>query len=274
MSDEQNLTLAAHTVLHTKHARLKAQISHNLYHAFHEGFVGPVYKNIHIERPGRPQKPELLHPKDMPRRTAGHSIQNRISLLHALAHIELNAIDLAWDMIARFGIYQETRMPDDFFTDWLQIAYEESKHFLMLDDRLREMGAHYGALPAHDGLWESALDTAHDFAARLAIVPMVLEARGLDVTPTMIKGMKRNGDEVSASLLQIIHDEEIHHVKNGKKWFDWVAQEQGKKDPDLYWQSLVDQYFKGSLKPPFNIPSRDKANFPRDWYEPIALNKK
>lgn len=270
MPCERNLSWAAKTVLFTKNARLKAQISQQFYHDFHNGFVDETTHNSHIERPARPDKPELLHPRDMPRRTSGHGLKNRISLLHALAHIELNAIDLAWDMIARFAFYEETKMPNDFFIDWLQIAYEESKHFLMLDNRLREFGSQYGDLPAHDGLWESALDTANNVAARLAIVPMVLEARGLDVTPSMIEGMKRNSDETSASLLQIIHDEEIHHVKNGKKWFEWIAQKQGQNNPDLYWQNLVDQYFKGSLKPPFNIPSRNKADFPRDWYEPIA----
>ncbi len=270
MDCKSTLTWAAHTALHTKNARLKAIITQSFYDLYHQGAIGLASHNISTERPARPNKPELLHPKDMPRRTSGHSEKNRASLLHALAHIELNAIDLSWDMIARFAFYQDTKMPKEFFDDWLQIAYEEAKHFLLLDNRLNDLGYCYGDFPAHDGLWESAINTADNFAARLAIVPMVLEARGLDVTPSMIEGMRRNDDLTSADILQIIHDEEIHHVKNGKKWFEWVAEKEKQINPDVYWQSLVNDYFKGQLKPPFNIPSRDKANFPQDWYEPIA----
>ena len=173
-------------------------------------------------RPARPDKPELLMPRDMPKRKKSGTDKNKIALLHALSHIELNAIDLAWDIIARFSGYysaDDFTLPTEFYTDWLKVADDEAKHFLMLSDRLSNFNARYGDLPAHDGLWESAEKTAHDFAARLAIVPMVLEARGLDVTPHMIELMISQGDQKTANLLQIIHDDEITHVAAGTVWF-------------------------------------------------------
>jgi uncharacterized ferritin-like protein (DUF455 family) len=139
----------------------------------------------------------------------------------------------------------------------------------MLEERLNDLGATYGDLPAHDGLWESSIKTAHDFAARLAIVPMVLEARGLDVTPGMIDMMEKQGDKKTASMLKIIHDDEITHVRAGTVWFEaWCNHK--KLDIESHWQSLVRKYFNGTLKPPFNHPSRGKAGMIRDWYEPLA----
>lgn len=265
------LTRAAITALSTHNACLKAWVTRSFAQKWRTGELDGIGEPAFITRPARPSKPALLSPADMPRRTAGHSVQNRIALLHALAHIELNAVDLAWDMIARFTLFEGTEMPHDYFDDWVQIADEEAKHFLMLDTRLRELGGFYGELPAHDGLWESAHNTRDNFAARLAVVPMVFEARGLDVTPNMISRLQGNGDHESARILQIIHDEEITHVKNGKKWFEWVADKQDKTDAEKYWQDLVEDYFKGTLKRPFNVDSRNRANFPQDWYEPLAV---
>ena len=265
------LTQAAITVLNTRNARLKAWVSRAFADQWRSGTIHEIGAAHAVSRPARPEKPALLNPANMPRRTPGHSVQNRIALLHALAHIELNAVDLAWDMIVRFTCFDTAEMPRDYFDDWVQIADEEAKHFLLLDERLRELGGCYGDLPAHDGLWESAHDTRDDFAARLAVVPMVLEARGLDVTPGMISRLKGNGDLESARILKIIHDEEITHVKNGKKWFEWVADKQGETDAEAYWQDLVESYFKGKLKRPFNVDSRNRANFPQDWYEPLAV---
>ncbi|HWA46953.1 MAG TPA: ferritin-like domain-containing protein, partial [Dongiaceae bacterium] len=129
-------------------------------------------------RPARPERPNLLPPREMPKRKAGGSAEKRIALLHALAHIELNAIDLAWDIIARFAT---AATPREFLEDWIKVGEEEAIHFSMLEARLKELGAAYGDLPAHDGLWQAAEETAHDLLSRLAIVPLVLEARGLDV---------------------------------------------------------------------------------------------
>jgi len=228
------------------------------------------------DRPARPKKPELRSPLDMPRRGKAGSQKGKIALLHALAHIELNAIDLAWDVMARFAALSEDNaaadsfsLPRAFFDDWCGVATDEAKHFLLLSQRLQELGAAYGDLPAHDGLWEAAAKTAHDFAARLAIVPMVLEARGLDVTPGMIGAMKKQNDQKTATILQTIHDEEITHVRAGTVWFEsWCAYHG--KDIETTWQDLVRQYFNGVLKRPFNDDSREKAGLLRDWYEPLA----
>ena len=136
----------------------------------------------HPGRPGRPGTPELVSPKKLKRRSV-HTEEGRIVLIHALAHIELNAIDLALDIVARFA---REKMPQSFFDGWMTVALEEAKHFGLLSRRLGELGSHYGALPAHDGLWQAVEETAHDLSARLAVVPLILEARGLDVTPSMI----------------------------------------------------------------------------------------
>ena len=223
------------------------------------------------DRPARPEKPELKPPTDMPKRGKGGSQDNKIALLHALAHIELNAIDLAWDIIARFSPLQEGdefTLPNDFYLDWLKVADDEAKHFLLLETRLNDFYATYGDLPAHDGLWESAEKTAHDLPARLAVVPMVLEARGLDVTPGMIKNMRNQNDDVTANLLQVIHDDEITHVYAGTKWFKaWCDYHD--LDQKQHWRALVAQYFTGTLKPPFNHPSREQAGLLRHWYDPL-----
>lgn len=266
----QSFMSLAHDVLLTANATEKAEKSREAAHVWRTGAITVMGEPLTIERPARPSKPELLSPAHMPKRTAGHHIQNRINLLHALAHIELNAIDLAWDIMARFCVYKGNPMPKEFFDDWVQVADEEAKHFLLVENRLNELGAAYGDLPAHDGLWESAERTKDNLAARLAVVPMVLEARGLDVTPNMIKNLAANGDTESSRILQIIHDEEIGHVAFGKRWFEYIAGLEN-KEPQSYWQDLVGQYFKGNLHKPFNTISRDKANFPQCWYEPLAV---
>ncbi|UTW53851.1 ferritin-like domain-containing protein [Kordiimonas sp. SCSIO 12610] len=216
-------------------------------------------------RPQRPEKPELLDPNQMPRRRKAGNIENRKALLHAVAHIELNAIDLAFDIVARFG----KQMPRDFTDDWIQVGDDEARHFSMLGDRLNALDCKYGDLPAHDGLWQSAEVTRHDISARLAIVPMVLEARGLDVTPAMIDRFERFGDSESAKTLKIIYEEEVSHVAAGTKWFSYLAEKAGHNTEDCF-QSLVKQYFKGQLKRPFNHPARLEAGMVPSFYEPLA----
>ncbi len=228
-------------------------------------------------RPARPDKPELLTPDKMPKRRKAGSVKSKIALLHALAHIELNAIDLSWDIIARFATLSDQNetadgaftLPRAFYDDWAKVADDEAKHFLMLSERLDDLGAAYGDLPAHDGLWESAEKTAEDFAARLAIVPMVLEARGLDVTPGMIELMTAQGDTKTAEFFQIIHDDEVTHVRAGTTWFEKWCEHYG-HDIEGYFQELVKTYFRTNLKRPFNHPSREEAGMIRDWYEPLA----
>ena len=217
-------------------------------------------------RPARPPHPVLRPPRDMPRRRNFGTPAGRIALLHALAHIELNAIDLAWDLVARFS---DSGLPRSFFDDWLGVAAEEAEHFALLGARLSGLGSAYGALPAHDGLWEAASATAHDLIARLAVVPLVLEARGLDVTPEMILRLERAGDAESAAVLARIYQDEIGHVAVGVRWFDRLCRERG-LDPRATFQDRVRRYFTGALKPPFNREARERAGFPAAYYEPIA----
>ena len=158
----------------------------------------------------------------------------------------------------------------DFYHDWPSGADDEARHFLMVSDRLADLGAAYGDLPAHDGLWHAADATKHDLLARLAIAPLVLEARGLDVTPTMINRLKSVGDEETANALGIIMTDEITHVSVGKRWFDYMCG-MDRLDPVSTWHSLVKRYFHGDLKPPFNIAARNAARFSAAFYGPLAI---
>lgn len=203
----------------------------------------------------------------MPKRRGAGTRESRIALLHALAHIELNAIDLAWDIVARFA---SPDLPREFFDDWVGVADDEARHFLLLSERLASLGAAYGDLPAHDGLWRAAFETRHDLLARLAIVPLVLEARGLDVTPAMIARFERLndaafGDAESAAALKVIYRDEIRHVAAGRCWFEWECARRG-VEPVATWQTLVAKHFVGALKPPFNDDARAAAGFRAAYY--------
>ena len=217
------------------------------------------------DAPARPDRPELLSPRDVPRRRPG-SVEGRIALLHAVAHIELNAVDLHWDLVARFS---DTPMPPGFHDDWVKAADEESKHFNLVCDCLEAMGSHYGALPAHAGMWRAAEDTADDLMGRLAVVPMVLEARGLDVTPGMIEVFRKAGDTGAVAALETIYAEEVGHVAYGSKWFHFLCGRED-RDPRPLFHALVRKYFHGPLKPPFNDEKRAEAGIPPDFYWPLA----
>jgi uncharacterized ferritin-like protein (DUF455 family) len=216
--------------------------------------------------PARPSRPLLLPPKDMPKRRAFGSRAGRVALLHALAHIELNAVDLAWDIVARFG---GDGLPPEFCDDWVGVAAEEASHFELLSMRLADYGAAYGDLPAHGGLWEAAAATAGDLLARLAVVPLVLEARGLDVTPEMATRLDRAGDAPSAAILRRIHRDEIGHVAVGVRWFERLCRERGLQ-PESMFHDRVRRFFRGRLKPPFNHQARAAAGFAADYYTPLA----
>ncbi len=215
--------------------------------------------------PARPAAPELLSPRDVPRRRPG-TPEGRIALLHAVAHIELNAVDLHWDIIARFA---HVKMPMGFYDDWVKAADEESKHFNLMCTCLEEEGSHYGALPAHAGMWRAAEDTVDDFMGRLAVVPMVLEARGLDVTPGMIGVFRRAGATSAVAALETIYAEEVSHVAYGSKWFHFLCGRHD-EDPKERFHALVTRYFHGPLKPPFNEEKRAEAGIPPDFYWPLT----
>ncbi|RFU14069.1 DUF455 family protein [Rhodobacteraceae bacterium W635] len=219
--------------------------------------------------PARPGKPALLDPREVPRRRPG-SPEGREALLHAVAHIELNAVDLHWDIIARFGGH--VPFPMGFFDDWVKSADEESKHFQLVTACLEATGSFYGDLPAHAGMWRAAADTAGDIMGRLAVVPMVLEARGLDVTPGMIEVFRKAGDPAAVQAveaLEVIYAEEVHHVAYGSKWFHFLCGRHD-TDPKDAFHRLVRTYFHGPLKPPFNAEKRAEAGLPPDFYWPLS----
>jgi uncharacterized ferritin-like protein (DUF455 family) len=217
------------------------------------------------DRPGRPEKPVLLAPRDMPKRNLKGKA-GRLALIHSLAHIELNAVDLTWDLIGRFA---HVRLPRSYYDDWVRVGLEEAKHFAMLQERLAKLDATYGDLPAHDGLWQAAQDTGHDLAARLAIIPLVLEARGLDITPPMIVKAREIGDEDTAKCLDIIYRDEKNHVAFGAKWFRFLCDRQGIR-PESAFHTYVRRHFRGPLKPPFNDRARSEAGLTPGFYKPLA----
>jgi uncharacterized ferritin-like protein (DUF455 family) len=268
----QSLADMAVEVLTTPDGRAKAALSRR--HAASwlaaraAGTPMPIGHATPPPAPARPERPELLNPRDVPRRRPG-SPDGRIALLHAVAHIELNAVDLHWDIIARFT---HQPMPAGFYDDWVKAADEESKHFNLMCDCLEAMGSYYGALPAHAGMWRAAEDTAHDLHARLAVVPMVLEARGLDVTPGMIEIFRKAGEAQAISALEVIYAEEVAHVAYGSKWFNWLCGRDG-TDPKEVFHALVRQYFHGFLKPPFNEEKRADAGLPPDFYWPLVQDR-
>lgn len=217
------------------------------------------------DTPGRPDRPELLPPNRMAKRGRGQSMRGRIALFHALAHIEFVAIDLALDIVGRFG----AEMGREFANDFLSVAADEAMHFALLDRHLRTMGSQYGELPAHNGLWDAAHETRLDVAARLAVVPMVLEARGLDVTPATLERVRSGGDETGSRILERILDDEIRHVRFGARHFDEVCRRRG-FEPQGTWKSLVNRHFRGTVKPPFNDSARQAAGLSRSYYDSIA----
>ncbi|MGQ0564445.1 MAG: ferritin-like domain-containing protein [Gemmobacter sp.] len=269
MPDQTTLTAMAVEVLATADGRAKTALSHRhaaaWFAARAAGAPLPVGRSLPPAKPARPDHPLLLSPRDMPRRGPG-TPAGRIALLHAVAHIELNAVDLHWDIIARFC---DVPMPPGYYDDWVRAADEESKHFNLLCDCLEARGSNYGALPAHEGLWRAAEDTATDHLARLAVVPMVLEARGLDVTPGMIALFQGAGDAQAVAALTTIYAEDVGHVAYGAKWFNWLCGRDG-LDPKETFHALVRHHFHGTLKPPFNTEKRAEAGLPPDFYWPLA----
>lgn len=255
-----NLFEAALEVLATPGIVEKPAAAHAMAAAFANGELG-ILDNAPppapIRMPGRPARPLLVHPRDLPRRGFGN-IEGRAAFIHAVAHIEFNAIDLACDAIYRFR-----GLPPEYYADWVQVADDEARHFVILRQRLIEFGHDYGDFDAHNGLWEMAEKTAHDGLARMALVPRVLEARGLDVTPGMIVKLKSLGDEQTAAHLELILREEIAHVAAGSRWYRWYCEQAG-IEPRTRFRELLREYAGGVLHGPFNIEARLLAGFDQD----------
>ncbi|MGB3918889.1 MAG: ferritin-like domain-containing protein [Thiothrix litoralis] len=207
-----------------------------------------------ISMPGRPAKPELVHPKQVKQRKLT-TPEGRRALLHAVAHIEFNAINLALDAVYRFR-----DLPEAYYGDWLQVAAEEAYHFSLLRERLRELDCTYGELPAHNGLWEQACKTDHDVLIRMALVPRVLEARGLDVTPGMMQRLREVGDEPTIAILEIILRDEIGHVRIGSHWFRYCCAQRG-LEPEATFRQLIREVLQGPLRGPFYTEARLQAGF-------------
>ncbi len=205
-------------------------------------------------KPGRPRRPALVPPRQLSRRGLDQPA-GRAALVHAIAHIEFNAINLAWDAIQRFP-----DMPAAFAADWARVADDEARHFTMLRERLRGLGYDYSDFPAHDGLWQMAEATGHDVLARMALVPRVLEARGLDVTPGMIARLERAGDVATAACLRVILREEVAHVAIGSHWFRWLCGLRGLAPRETYFR-LLTEHMAGGVRRPLNRQARLAAGF-------------
>lgn len=204
--------------------------------------------------PGRPSRPALVAPRDLPRRSVG-TAEGHSALIHAVAHIEFNAINLALDALWRFD-----RMPLAYYGDWLEVARDEASHFRMLQEHLKRLGRQYGDFQAHDGLWMMAAKTAHDPLARMALVPRLLEARGLDATPPMQQRLRRLGDARGVEILEVILRDEVGHVEVGNRWYRYLCAVRG-LDPLAHFRTLVRAHGAPRLKPPFNLAARREAGF-------------
>ena len=207
-----------------------------------------------LEHPGRPARPRLVAPKDVAHRKLS-TAQGRAAFIHAIAHIEFNAINLALDAVYRFQ-----DLPREYYLDWSRVALEESQHFLMLRERLAQIGCDYGQFDAHNGLWEMAVKTRDDLVARMALVPRVLEARGLDVTPGMIRKLQGQGDRKTAEILEIILEQEIGHVAIGSRWFRYACKRQGLA-PEPTFKILLEKYYTGRVQKPLHLEARRRAGF-------------
>lgn len=204
--------------------------------------------------PGLPSKPELVAPKNVARRNMS-TIEGRAAMVHALAHIEFNAINLALDTVWRF-----TNMPKQYYCNWLKVAAEEAYHFTLLNEHLIKLGYLYGDFPAHNSLWEMATRTRYDILARIALVPRTMEARGLDASPSLRSKLAQVGDMEAAAILDIILRDEIGHVGIGNHWFNWLCQKRG-LEPISTYAELAKQYKAPTPRKPFNYQARLEAGF-------------
>lgn len=253
-----NLQDAALCVLQVTDPQQKIELGIQVAKAWRAGELNlnnPI-EAVKLPNPGRPEQPEQLSPQDMPRRRM-NSAKGRMVLIHAVTHIEFNAINLAWDAVYRFR-----DMPKAYYDDWISVALDEARHFQMLNGYLLNRDCYYGAFPAHNGLWDMAVKTDADVLVRMALVPRVLEARGLDVTPAMLEKLRAAGDVEAVALLEIILSEEINHVRIGTRWYHYCCEQRG-LDKLQTFIDLIDSV-QSKPKGPFNIEARLLAGFEQD----------
>ncbi|BDA41926.1 Uncharacterized protein HI_0077 [Coccomyxa sp. Obi] len=297
----ESLFYAALRVLYEPNAARKGVLTHqtaSLWRAGKLTLQGDMFQDMPpvLSRPARDDTVQLVEPKKMKRLGKGGTLASRQALVHSLVHIESWAVDLSWDIIARFGRDPSYSLPAEFFDDFVRVAEDECRHYELLRSRLEEMGSHYGAFAAHEALWDSAMATAHSLPARLAVEHAVHEARGLDVMPSTVLKFRSNGDEQTAQLLEeVIYKEEITHCAAGVRWLtylhdlahssgstvserqatpDWMVKARQHSSVETWFHELVRTHFRGSLKPPFNEQARAQAGFGPQWYMPLATPPK
>jgi len=251
-----NLYVAAEACLASREAGQKCRLAKALWRDWQ---AGRLHRGGEIEAPrlfdaGRPARPELVPPRQLSQRRPG-TREGHAALVHAVAHIEFNAINLACDAVYRFR-----DLPDAFYGDWLSVAAEEAHHFTLLNGRLEQLGYAYGAFPAHNGLWELAMNTAADPLLRMALVPRVMEARGLDVTPGMMERFAAIGDQQTVEILALILRDEIGHVEAGSRWFRELCAARGLDPEDTYF-ALLEQHLGNNIRCPLHIAARRQAGF-------------
>lgn len=265
-----DLLAVALQILNTPEPAAKAELALGLHPNDINGkeLAARTQFSVPPDHPARPKS--AVSPTAVKKRKPG-TPEGRAALIHAVTHIELNAIDLAFDMIARFVGAKELR-PDwraEFIADWLAVGQDEARHFNLLNGIITKRGCPYGTLPVHAGMWDAARKTSDSILARLAIAPMVLEARGLDVTPPMMDKLAAAGDDEAVAALQVIYSEEVAHVATGVKWFTRIAGSQG-YDPKALFHELVRERFPGGLKPPFNEQARQQAGLDSEFYRELV----
>lgn len=260
---------AALAVLRIREPAAKCEAATELARALASGRLAPMESPLPVELPvpGRPDRPLLVSPRALPQRGLGSEV-GRAAFLHAIAHIEFNAINLATDAVYRFR-----GLPLAYYRDWADIAADEARHFLLLQQRMAELGAAYGDFDAHNGLWDMACKTAHDCLTRMALVPRVLEARGLDVTPAMIQRLRAVGDEASIEVLELILREEVGHVAAGTRWFEWCCARAG-REPASTFRRLLDAHAPDAVRPPFNENARLAAGFSLEELAALAARSR
>ncbi|KAI1808726.1 Rieske [2Fe-2S] domain protein [Daldinia bambusicola] len=282
LSENASLCDWCNHILNTSNPEHKIELTTHLFSLFatREQSSSPMEIGAGTVTP--PQEPPRqnqtqLKPGQMPRARKGGNLKNRIMMLHALANIEQWAIDLAIDIMIRFASFRTTArdgndhprpLPRTFFYDWLKVANDEAKHFSLLRARLEELGSYFGALPVHHGLWESAVRTSHDLRARISVIALVHEARGLDVNPRTIEKFQNARDAESVDALNVIHNDEITHVTTGHRWLTWICQQEG-TDPVQVFRNNVQKHFRGAVKGPFNIEARQQAGMDQSYYEDL-----